>query len=96
MPAFSKRFRHAALFNSMKDYGAIPQALHWLTIFFVALTWAVLRGEPQECIGHNPAARLAIAVRLLLLLILQAVIGAILAGTRSILAAVRKMVCWLD
>ena len=24
------------LFNSTKDYGAIPQALHWLTVFLVA------------------------------------------------------------
>ena len=41
---------------------------------------AFLSGEPQEYIGHNPAARIAIAV-LLLLLVLQAATGAILAGT---------------
>ena len=29
------------LFNSAKDYGAIPQALHWLTVFLVALAWAL-------------------------------------------------------
>ena len=29
------------LFNSMKHYGAIPQALHWLTVFLVALAWAL-------------------------------------------------------
>ena len=29
------------LFNSTKDYGAIPQALHWLTVFLVALAWAL-------------------------------------------------------
>ena len=29
------------LFNSKKDYGAIPQALHWLTVFLVALAWAL-------------------------------------------------------
>ena len=41
---------------------------------------AFLSGEPQEYIGHNPAARLAVAV-LLLLLVLQAATGVILAGT---------------
>jgi len=41
---------------------------------------AFLSGEPQEYVGHNPAARLAIAV-LLLLLVLQAATGVILAGT---------------
>ena len=41
---------------------------------------AFLSGEPQEYIGHNPAARIAIAV-LLLLLVLQAATGVILAGT---------------
>ncbi len=29
------------LFNSAEDYGAIPQALHWLTVFLVALAWAL-------------------------------------------------------
>ena len=29
------------LFNSAKDYGAIPQALHWLTVFLVVLAWAL-------------------------------------------------------
>ena len=29
------------LFNSTKDYGAIPQALHWLTVILVALAWAL-------------------------------------------------------
>lgn len=29
------------LFNSTKDYGAIPQALHWLTVFLVALAWVL-------------------------------------------------------
>ena len=41
---------------------------------------AFLSGEPQEYAGHNPAARLAIAV-LLLLLVVQAATGVILAGT---------------
>jgi len=41
---------------------------------------AFLSGEPQEYVGHNPAARLAIAV-LLLLLVLQAATGTVLAGT---------------
>ncbi len=41
---------------------------------------AFLSGEPQEYIGHNPAARLAVAA-LLLLLVLQAATGMILAGT---------------
>lgn len=41
---------------------------------------AFLSGEPQEYIGHNPAARLAV-VALLLLLVLQAATGMILAGT---------------
>ena len=27
--------------NSAKDYGAIPQAMHWLTVFLVALAWAL-------------------------------------------------------
>jgi len=29
------------LLNSAKDYGAIPQAMHWLTVFLVALAWAL-------------------------------------------------------
>ncbi|MBR0951505.1 cytochrome b [Bradyrhizobium canariense] len=29
------------LSNSTKDYGAIPQALHWLTVFLVALAWGL-------------------------------------------------------
>ena len=29
------------LLNSRKDYGAIPQALHRLTVFLVALAWAL-------------------------------------------------------
>jgi cytochrome b561 len=29
------------LSNSTKDYGAIPQALHWLTVFLVAVAWAL-------------------------------------------------------
>ena len=29
------------LFNSRKNYGAIPQALHWLTVILVALAWAL-------------------------------------------------------
>ena len=41
---------------------------------------AFFSGQPQEYVGHNPAARLAIAV-LLLLLLLQAATGLILAGT---------------
>ena len=43
------------LFNSRKDYGAIPQALHWLTVFLVALAWALgifddalPKGGPRE------------------------------------------------
>lgn len=29
------------LFNTTKDYGAIPQALHWLTVILVALAWTL-------------------------------------------------------
>ena len=29
------------LFNSPKGYGAISQALHWLTVFLVALAWTL-------------------------------------------------------
>ena len=43
------------LFNSTKDYGAIPQALHWLTVFLVALAWALgifddvlPKGDPRD------------------------------------------------
>jgi len=43
------------LFNSKKDYGAMPQALHWLTVLLVALVWALGRfdevlpkGEPRD------------------------------------------------
>jgi cytochrome b len=39
-----------------------------------------LSGEPQEYIGHNPAARLAIGV-LFLLLLVQIATGLVLAGT---------------
>jgi Ni/Fe-hydrogenase 1 B-type cytochrome subunit len=41
---------------------------------------AFLSGEPQEYIGHNPAARVAIAA-LFLLLVLQIATGVVLAGT---------------
>ena len=43
------------LSNSTKGYGAIPQALHWLTVFLVALAWALgtfgdvlPKGGPRE------------------------------------------------
>ena len=29
------------LFNSAKDYGAIAQTLHWLTVFLVVLAWVL-------------------------------------------------------
>ena len=29
------------IFNSARGYGAVPQALHWLTVFLVALAWAL-------------------------------------------------------
>ena len=29
------------LYNSARSYGAVPQALHWLTVFLVALAWAL-------------------------------------------------------
>jgi len=29
------------LLNSTRNYGAIPQALHWLTVLLVALAWAL-------------------------------------------------------
>jgi Ni/Fe-hydrogenase 1 B-type cytochrome subunit len=41
---------------------------------------AFLAGEPQQYVGHNPAARLGIAV-LLVLLVIQTATGVILAGT---------------
>ena len=41
---------------------------------------AFLAGEPQQYVGHNPAARIGIAL-LLLLLLLQTATGLILAGT---------------
>jgi Ni,Fe-hydrogenase I cytochrome b subunit len=41
---------------------------------------AFLAGEPQQYVGHNPAARIGIAL-LLLLLVIQAGTGLILAGT---------------
>ena len=41
---------------------------------------AFLSGEPQQYLGHNPAARIAI-VLILLLLLLQTATGLILAGT---------------
>lgn len=41
---------------------------------------AFLAGEPQQYVGHNPAARIGIALMLLLLL-LQTATGLILAGT---------------
>ena len=41
---------------------------------------AFLAGEPQHYIGHNPAARIGITL-LLLLLVIQAATGLILAGT---------------
>jgi cytochrome b len=41
---------------------------------------AFLAGEPQQYVGHNPAARLGIAI-MLLLLIAQLATGLILAGT---------------
>jgi Ni,Fe-hydrogenase I cytochrome b subunit len=43
-------------------------------------TAAFLAGEPQQFVGHNPAARIGITV-LLLLLVVQVATGLILAGT---------------
>ena len=52
------------LFNSTKDYGAIPQALHWLTVFLVALAWALgtfddvlPKGGPREFRPVRPHLR---------------------------------------
>ncbi|GLH80681.1 cytochrome b561 [Bradyrhizobium sp. SSBR45G] len=43
------------LFNSARNYGAIPQALHWLTVVLVAVAWALgvfgdvlPKGAPRE------------------------------------------------
>ena len=43
------------LFNSTKNYGAIPQTLHWLTVVLVAVAWALgafgdvlPKGAPRE------------------------------------------------
>ena len=41
---------------------------------------AFLAGHPQQYVGHNPAGRLGVAV-LLLLIVIQAITGLILAGT---------------
>lgn len=65
--------RHAR-WSAMLPYGSS----YWSKLR--AYGHAFLSGEPQEYVGHNPAARLGIAV-LLLLLLLQAATGLILAGT---------------
>ncbi len=52
------------LFNSTKNYGAIPQALHWLTVFLVALAWALgifddvlPKGGPRDAGLFPPGSR---------------------------------------
>jgi len=65
---------HYARWRAMLPYG--PG--YWGALRSYAT--AFLSGEPQQYIGHNPAARIAI-VLVLLPLLLQTAIGLILAGT---------------
>ena len=45
------------LINSAKGYGAVPQALHWLTALLVAITWALgVLGEDLPSGGARASA----------------------------------------
>ena len=65
--------RHAR-WRAMLPYGSG----YWASLR--AYANAFLAGEPQQYVGHNPAARIGVAI-LLLLLIVQSATGLVLAGT---------------
>jgi Ni/Fe-hydrogenase 1 B-type cytochrome subunit len=74
------RFIWAFLGNRYARWGAmLPGGSgYWRALRGYAA--AFLAGEPQQYVGHNPAARIAIAA-LLILLLVQIATGLILAGT---------------
>ncbi|MDA9440038.1 cytochrome B561 [Bradyrhizobium sp. CCBAU 51745] len=69
------------LLNSDKDYGAIAQTLHWLTVILVIVAWALgifgdvlPKGEPRQTgVGIHVAAGIAILVLLVARVIWRAI-----------------------
>jgi len=41
MARYSKKGSGMKLYNSTKEYGAIPQAMHWLTVIMVVIAWSL-------------------------------------------------------
>ncbi|AHB47845.1 MULTISPECIES: cytochrome b/b6 domain-containing protein [Hyphomicrobium] len=73
------RFAWAFFGNSYANWRAVIPGGPGYLAALRAYTASFLAGEPQQYVGHNPLARIAVAL-LFLLLLLQAVTGLILAG----------------
>lgn len=74
------RFTWAFFGNRYARWSAILPGGHGYWRALRAYAAAFLAGEPQQYLGHNPAARIGITL-LLILLLIQAGTGLILAGT---------------
>ncbi len=74
------RFAWAFLGNRYARWRAIVPGGPGYLVALRAYTGSFLTGEPQQYVGHNPLARIAVAL-LFLLLLIQGVTGLVLAGT---------------
>ncbi|WP_229309433.1 cytochrome b/b6 domain-containing protein [Hyphomicrobium album] len=74
------RFAWAFLGNRYARWRAIVPGGPGYFVALRAYTDSFLTGEPQQYVGHNPLARIAVAL-LFLLLLVQAVTGLVLVGT---------------
>ena len=74
------RFAWAFLGNRYARWRAIVPGGPGYLVALRSYTASFLTGEPQQYVGHNPLARIAVAL-LFLLLLVQAVTGLVLVGT---------------
>lgn len=74
------RFAWAFLGNRYARWRAIVPGGPGYSAALRAYTGSFLTGEPQQYVGHNPLARIAVAL-LFVLLLIQAASGLVLAGT---------------
>ncbi|MET4724565.1 cytochrome b561 [Bradyrhizobium japonicum] len=65
------------LFNSVNDYGAVAQALHWLTVILVAVAWAL--GIFGDLLPKGAARQAGLAVHIFAGLALLVLVAARLA-----------------
>ena len=74
------RFIWAFLGNRYARWRAIVPGGHGYPAALRSYTASFLSGEPQQYVGHNPLARIAVAL-LFLLLLIQIATGLVIAGT---------------